>query len=244
MKLDEVRKLQQRKHREAAGLYLVEGEHLVLELEKACRTRPELLQSKLFVSEQRSDWRSPLDTQVISASQMARIADTREPQGLLAVVPVLQAAPPMEGERAVYLHEVQDPGNLGTLLRSLAWFGGFRCLLGPGSVDPYNPKAVRASMGAIFHVPVETGVPLGALDQRYRHIGCLGLEGETITSPAFTARDCLVFGGEARGLPEGWASLPDARAFTIGGCGAIESLNLASAAAMCLWELQRSTPEK
>ncbi len=242
MTLDEVRKLQQRKHREATGRYLVEGEHLVLELEKACHTRPELLGSRLFVSERRAGWRSALETQVISASQMARISDTREPQGLVAVVPMLPPAPPVAGERAVYLHEVQDPGNLGTLLRTLAWFGGFRCLLGPGSVDPYNPKAVRASMGAIFHLPVETGISLESLGGRYRRIGCLGLEGEAITSDAFADRDCLLFGGEARGLPAQWSSLPDARAFSIDGCGAIESLNVASAAAMCVWELQRKAP--
>ncbi|MFZ8887401.1 MAG: TrmH family RNA methyltransferase [Steroidobacteraceae bacterium] len=240
MTFEEIRQLKQRKHREAAGCYLVEGEHLILELEKAARTRPALRDATLYVSPSRADWRSPLKTQVISTSQMARLSDTREPQGLLAVVPMLPAAAPVAGERLVYLHEVQDPGNLGTLLRTLAWFGGFRCLLSPDSVDPYNPKAVRASMGAIFHLPVETGVALDAFAARCRRIGCLHLEGEPISSTAFAGCDGLLFGGEARGLPEAWTSLPHARAFNISGCGAIESLNLASAAAMCAWELNRS----
>jgi len=76
------------------------------------------------------------------------------------VVPLLVAQAQQPGERAVYLHEIQDPGNLGTILRTLAWFGGFRCLLSPNSVDVHNGKAVRASMGAIFHVAVEIDVPL------------------------------------------------------------------------------------
>ena len=77
-------------------------------------------------------------------------------------------AAPQPGERAVYLHEIQDPGNLGTILRTLAWFGNFRCLLSPDSVDVHNGKVVRASMGAIFHVPVEIDVPLEALPAALR----------------------------------------------------------------------------
>ena len=90
---------------------------------------------------------------------MMQISETRSPQGIAAVVPLLTAPAPQPGERAIYLHEIQDPGNLGTILRTLAWFGGFRCLLSPDSVDVHNGKVVRASMGAIFHVPVEIDVP-------------------------------------------------------------------------------------
>ncbi len=92
---------------------------------------------------------------------------------------------PRKDEKAIYLHEVQDPGNLGTILRTLAWFGGFRCLLGPGSVDPYNPKVVRASAGAIFHLPFETDVGMDSLRDRYDRIACLDMRGEALTSPGF-----------------------------------------------------------
>ena len=146
MKLDDVRKLQQRKYREDLGHFLVEGEHLVLELQKAARARQALRGAKLYVTRAHAGWTSPFETQVVSDLQMARISDTRTPQGLVAVVPMLPAPAPRPGEKAIYLHEVQDPGNLGTILRTAAWFGGLRCLLGPGSVDPYNPKVVRASM--------------------------------------------------------------------------------------------------
>ena len=114
------------------------------------------------------------------------------------------------GERAVYLHEIQDPGNLGTILRTLAWFGNFRCLLSPDSVDVHNGKVVRASMGAIFHVPVEIDVPMDvAAANDFARIACLDLDGEPVASPAFREFDCYVFGNEARGLPR--EQMSDAR---------------------------------
>src|SRR5690606_30068709 len=146
MTLSELKKLHQKKYRASTGFYLVEGEHLILELQKAARRNPALNASQLYVTAKHEQWRTPFTKHVISERQMQQLADTRTPQGLIAVVPILPPAPPTAGERAVYFHEIQDPGNLGTVLRTLAWFGGFRCLLSPGSVDPYNAKAVRASM--------------------------------------------------------------------------------------------------
>jgi TrmH family RNA methyltransferase len=137
------------------------------------------------------------------------------------------------------LHEVQDPGNLGTILRSLAWFGGFRCLLSPDSVDPYNAKVVRASMGAIFHVPIEADIPLESLRDRFARIACLDMQGERLTSGDFRRCDCYVFGNEARGLPPAALAALGAQSFTIPGSGAIESLNLASVVGMSLYELNR-----
>ncbi|MBS0611563.1 MAG: RNA methyltransferase [Proteobacteria bacterium] len=240
MKLDELRKLHVRKHREAAQRFLVEGEHPVLELQKAAMLRPELAGTELLVTREHANWRSPFPVHVISALQMARLSDTRSPQGIIAVAPLLRPIAPRRGERAVYLHEVADPGNLGTILRTLAWFGRFRCLLSSGSVDPYNSKVVRASSGAIFHVPVEEGVALPALAQRYPRIACLDLKGEGIDSPGFRECDVYVFGNEARGLPRAELAELKARSFTIHGGGSIESLNLAAALNMCAYELHRA----
>jgi TrmH family RNA methyltransferase len=239
MKLDDVRKLQQKKFRDQLGHFLVEGEHLVLELQKAARASPALLKSRLYVTQAHAPWQGPFETQVVTDAQMARISDTRTPQGLLAVVPMVPASAPRAGERAVYLHEARDPGNLGTILRALAWFGGWRCLLGPGSVDPYNPKVVRASMGAIFHVPVETDVGLESLRERFSRIACLDMQGEPLPSAGFAAHDCYLFGNEARGLPRESLAALAARPYTIRGGGAIESLNLASVVGICLYELNR-----
>jgi RNA methyltransferase, TrmH family len=239
MKLDDVRKLQQKKFRDLLGHFVVEGEHLILELQKAARQDPALRRAVLYVTREHAGWESPFETHVIADHQMKRISDTRNPQGMVAVVPALIAPAPREGERAVYLNEVQDPGNLGTILRSLAWFGAFRCLLSPDSVDPYNAKVVRASMGAIFHVPIETDVALDSLPDRFARIAALDMQGEPPTSSDFRHCDCYVFGNEARGLPRASLAKLGAQTFTIPGCGAIESLNLASVVGMCLYELNR-----
>jgi TrmH family RNA methyltransferase len=239
MKLDDVKKLHQKRYREELGHFLVEGEHLVLELQKAAAGNPLLRGAELYVTSEYQHWRSQLTTHVISAAQMAQISDTKTPPGIIALAPILPAAAPREGERSIYLHEIQDPGNLGTILRTLAWFGNCRCLLSPGSVDPYNPKVVRASMGAIFHVPLERDIQLPALCARFKRIACLDMAGDALQSPDFRKFDCYLFGNEARGLPAGQIAALGAKGFTIRGQSAIESLNLASAVNICLYELNR-----
>ena len=241
MKLDDIKKLQQKKYRSEFGHFLVEGEHLLLELQKAAMHTPALLDSQLYVTAAHEHWQSPFRTQLISDRQMAQIADTQTPQGILAVVPMAALTPPASAasERAIYLHEIQDPGNLGTILRTLAWFGNFRCLLSPGSVDPYNPKVVRASMGAIFHVPLELDVELDSLRTRYARIACLDMQGEPVQLASFQDADCYLFGNEARGVPREHLLALGARPFTIPGCGTIESLNLSATVNICVYELNR-----
>jgi RNA methyltransferase, TrmH family len=239
MKLEDIKKLHQKKFREELGHFIVEGEHLVQELEKAAARDPRLRASEIYVTRDFAHWSSRLPLHVVQSKQLAQISETRSPQGIAAVVPLLEPAPPRAGERAIYLHEIQDPGNLGTLLRTLAWFGGFRCLLSPDSVDVHNGKVVRASMGAIFHVPVEHDVPLDALAQRFSPVACLDLGGAPITSADFGDFGCFVFGNEARGLPRDAVAALRARSFTIPGAGAIESLNVATAVNLCVYELNR-----
>lgn len=239
MKFDDVKKLHQKRYREEHGYYLVEGEHLVLELQKAAERNSQLSMCELYLTKEHAAWHSPFVTHVVNAGQMAQLSDTRTPQGIVALVPVLPPPAPRQDEQAIYLYEIQDPGNLGTILRTLAWFGNLRCLLSPGSVDPHNSKVVRASMGAIFHVPVEFDVELAALRDRYARLACLGLTGAPVQSPEFAGFDCYLFGNEARGLPRERLAGFDLTSFTIAGQGAIESLNLAAAVNMCVYELNR-----
>lgn len=239
MRFDDVKKLHQKKYRERFDRFLVEGEHLVLELQKAAQDNPSLRACELYVTSAYADWQSPFALHVLDDRQFAQLAETETPQGIVAVAPLLSAAAPVSGERAVYLHEIQDPGNLGTILRTLAWFGGFRCLLSPGSVDPFNSKVVRASMGGIFHVPLERDVELDTLAARFERIACLDMAGSALHEPAFKAFDCYLFGNEARGLPRDRLSGVSAQPFAIDGAGAIESLNLATAVNICVYELQR-----
>ncbi|GGW81723.1 TrmH family RNA methyltransferase [Alteromonas halophila] len=245
MKLDDVKKLHQKKYRVEFGHYLVEGEHLIIELHKALTHSADAQRITLYITEARQDWArefaSDFDVKMVSDKQMARLSDTKTPQGVVACVPLPTHSTRQTGvahnARCIYLHEVQDPGNLGTIIRTLAWFGGFQLLLSPNSVDPFNSKVVRASMGAIFHLPIETDCALKTLPQRFDKFAYLDLQGEAITTPAFANYDCYLFGNEARGVPLDKVSASNAQAFTIAGSGTIDSLNLASSVGICAYQL-------
>lgn len=238
MKLDEIKKLNQKKYRNQFGRYLVEGEHLLLELEKTDHNNCEVL-----VTENYQDWPTRFNKTLISSKQMSAISDTKTPQGIVAVVPFQRTSEnhssTPSAQKTIYLYEIQDPGNLGTILRTLGWFGGMKCLLSPGSVDPYNPKVVRSSMGAIFHVDVELDVTLEQLQQTHPKIATLDMQGSALSDSRFSECDCYLFGNEARGVPRDALTEFDVQPFTISGNGAIESLNLATAVNMAMYELHR-----
>ncbi len=242
LSFDEMRKLQQRKYRERFGFFIAEGEHLVQELEKASDSNAALRASEIYVSDAQAFSSKRFETHVISAKHMARICATQTPQGIFALVPIsalTQERLSSSAQRAVYLYEVQDPGNLGTILRSLAWFGAARCLLSPGSVDPFNPKVVRASMGAIFHVPIETEVPLAAIAENYPRIAALDMQGKDIADPQFGEHDLYIFGNEARGIPHADLAHLQPSLFSIPGTGAVESLNLGTVVSLCAYAISR-----
>lgn len=241
MKLDDVKKLHQKKYRSQFGFYLVEGEHLVLELQKSVAGTPKNTIT-LYVTEAYGAFVERLgpsfETVMVTDKQMAKLSDTKSPQGIIACVPLPNERSQLSTQtRSIYLHEIQDPGNLGTIMRTLAWFGGFRLLLSPQSVDPFNSKVVRSSMGAIFHVPLELEVQLSELKERFNSFAYLDMQGESINAPAFENYECYLFGNEARGVPTNALSDFNADPFTIPGCGAIDSLNVASALNMCAYQL-------
>jgi len=245
MTFNDLKKLRHREYRDQTGLYLAEGEHLILELIRTLTGTPELANAQIFVTHEYESeklpqpWPAALAVKRLGARQMAALSDTQTPQGVVAVVPMVPPPPPRAGERIIYLHEIRDPGNLGTILRTLAWFGNFRCLLSPQSADLYNLKVVRASMGAIFHVPVERDVTLETLRARYPRLARLGLHGKPISSPEFRGFDGYVFGNETRGLPMDIVQKLRGETFSIPGKQKIESLNLAAAVNICAYELAR-----
>lgn len=281
MKLSDVKKLHQKKYRTQFGFYLVEGEHLVLELLKAIRqdvnfnTIPNETLS-IYVTNEYEVWleralsreaavesgqskispneRVPaVKVERLTPIQMQQLSDTKSPQGIIARVPLKTASSSkdinsvsdesansqLNQQRYIYLYEVQDPGNLGTILRTLAWFGNFTLLLSPNSVDPFNSKVVRASMGAIFHVDMELNVTLEDLASRFSQFAYLDMHGDEIKSQHFGNFQCYLFGNEARGVPTEEIARLNAAAFTITGSGKIDSLNLASAVNICTYELSQ-----
>ncbi|MGB1091013.1 MAG: TrmH family RNA methyltransferase [Oceanobacter sp.] len=249
MKFELAKKLNQKKYRQQSGYCLLEGEHLLDELEKSS-----LQDVELWLTPDRENWDSRFTKHIISERQMSQLSDTRSPQGMIASVSMVemqQAATSRSAQhsgsssqlKTLYLFEIQDPGNLGTILRSLAWFGGWRCLLSPGSVDPYNGKVIRSSMGAILNVPIELDVPLEQLPERFGKIATLDMKGSPIQDASFQNFDCYLFGNEARGVPQQQADQMQLTRFTIpsgsSGSPGVESLNLGTAVSTCVYELSR-----
>jgi TrmH family RNA methyltransferase len=189
---------------------------------------------------------------LVSGEVMAALAQTVTPQGLVAVcaaldqplADVLAAAPRLV---AVLAH-ARDPGNAGTVIRTADAAGADAVLLTGDSVDPYNGKCVRASAGSLFHLPVTVGSAVDADLPALRAAGLrvLAADGHADLDLDRAADDGLldgptawVFGNEAWGLPDATRSLADA-VVRVPIHGRAESLNLASAAALCLYASARA----
>lgn len=168
---------------------------------------------------------------------------TEHPQGIGAVVRM--AAEPTWEEIAalekpvLLLDGIADPGNAGTILRAAEWFGVGAVLFGNGSVDPYNPKTVRASMGACFRVPVRGNVGAGDILKLERPVYALDKGGALrLGTDRPERRGVFVVGNEAHGLSGFWQG--KAQLLAIPGSGSGESLNAAMAAVILCWELSRA----
>ena len=175
---------------------------------------------------------------------MASISPVKTPQGVLFTCRLPQAPLPqtLTGRRYVLLDGVQDPGNVGTILRTLDAFDADGLLLTGGCADPYGWKAVRSSMGAVFRRPIYFGTPeeLAAL----LHRSDLSLYGAALREDTVDARQAdytrcvLAIGSEGRGLSREVLDLCD-QTIRIPMSDRCESLNAAIAAAVLLWESWR-----
>ena len=201
MKFDDIKKLHQKKFREELGYFLVEGEHLVQELQKAALHDPRLrAQRDLCDARVRALAQPAADARDQShahgADQRDALAAGHRRGGAAA-----RAAAPRAGERAIYLHEIQDPGNLGTILRTLAWFGEFPLPAEPGQRRPAQRQGGARQHGRHLSRAGRNRCGAGSLRERFERIACLDMQGEPVASPQFREFDCYVFGNEARGLP-------------------------------------------
>jgi TrmH family RNA methyltransferase len=178
----------------------------------------------------------------VDAATLAELAPTRHPQGVLAVVDEPGAATwrPAE-DTAIFLEGVQDPGNLGAVLRSAAGLGAAAVLLSEGSADPFHPAAVRGSAGACFRIPVERRIAVAEAAQRLRLAGgglwAAGASGTPIEAWRPARPTLLLLGAEGAGLSaaardaaDGLVTIPLERG--------LDSLNLAVAAGILLERLR------
>jgi TrmH family RNA methyltransferase len=182
-----------------------------------------------------------------------RVASTESPQAPLTVVEIRDADPVAELARArfvIVLDRVQDPGNVGTILRSAEAAGAEVVALTPGSVDPYNPKVVRASAGSVFHLPVVTASIEDVSAAGFSLVGTSSHEapGRTVlmhTEAELSGRVALVMGNEAAGLPDEWTDDvgPIDQWVTIRHAGRSESLNVAMATTVLAFEVARQSAQ-
>jgi TrmH family RNA methyltransferase len=240
--------LRSAKERRGSGEFVIEGPHL---LEAALEKAPGRILYVAFTADANSRQLSlsarcakhGIATHSIPAKLSFRISDTEEPQGIFAVVSIPNAEK-ITGNFAIALDGVQDPGNVGTIIRTSAWFGVRSLILGEGSADPYGPKTVRATQGAIFDVSMER---CSALLTRLKE---LQLESWRIVATAldpiakpiydfkFQKKSILVLGSEAHGISAEILEIADEK-IAIPRFGSGESLNVAASAAVVLYELRR-----
>ena len=231
-KLKEIRKLRQRRRwRERSGLFVAEGEDLLSAADA----------QGWIAIERYAAAGSGLPGVSVEADLLASASGLGSGTRTLAVYEERWAPAPV-GPLCVYLHGVHDPGNVGAVLRSAQAFGASSVALGPGTADPYSPKAVRASMGAVFAVPLARA-EMGDLPGT--KIALVARAGETLnelwrsgctyaTSSAIGAT--VMIGAERDGLPDEVVAGADVVAHIP---IATDSLNAAMAATVALYELSR-----
>ncbi|GAA5101193.1 RNA methyltransferase [Microbacterium yannicii] len=245
-----VAKLTKRSARQETGLFLLEGPQAARE---ALAYRPDTL-VELFATpsalERHADVRDAakdagLEVVYTTEAVLDAMADTVTPQGIVAVArqsPTSLRDIFASGPRLVAIcEEVRDPGNLGTIIRAADAAGADAVILTGRTVDPYNPKVVRATTGSLFHVPVAVGADLATAVEKARAAGVRVIAADVGGGDFLASRDLLaeptawLFGNEARGLEDDALSLVDL-SLRLPIYGAAESLNLATAASVCLYE--------
>ncbi|WOP18376.1 RNA methyltransferase [Raineyella sp. LH-20] len=244
-----VRRLTTRKHREEDGEFLAEGRQAVREAVTygatvAVWVDRDLAGRHADLLDLALDHHIPVYE--VGSRLIATVSDTVTPQGIVAQVTtpeatlddVVSAAPRL----VLVCAQIRDPGNLGAVVRVADAFGAEAVVCTKGSVEWTNPKVVRASVGSVFHLPIVTGVGLDEVTGRLRDTGLQVLAadggGADLQDYAATGRlarpTAWVMGNEAWGLPTEDAALADA-VVGVPIWGRAESLNLATAAAVCLW---------
>lgn len=250
-RVKDVANLKQKKYRTETGAFFAEGLRAVIEAVQFAdlselffiKTEENKLTEIIKTAEEKGVRLYCVDEKV-----MAKLSDTKAPQGVLAVIKMpkdrLQKLRPGtvsdNNAPVVILDRVQDPGNLGTIIRTADAVGALGIILLEGCVDAFSPKVVRASMGSLFHLPVIQDVfPEEALTWCYRH----GYEpaatalknAQNMYKADLSKKMAFIFGNEANGVAEELQAAAETRLF-IPMAGQAESMNVAMAAGIILFE--------
>ena len=194
-----IRQLEQKKYRRREGVFVAEGTKVVGDL--LLRYRPEAV----FAT---ADWQAPagITPQLVTDDELRRISFLQHPQQVLALVPLPTNCKPstLNLELSIALDGVQDPGNLGTIIRIADWFGISTIICSEDTVDAWNPKVVQATMGSIARVNIiYLNLPdfLDTLPADFPVYGTF-LDGENIYTQQLTPDGLIIMGNEGNGISE------------------------------------------
>ena len=190
---------------------------------------------------------SKIALQKIPGAELEKISTLVNPDGMLGIGKIgsqTNKIAELKGQ-SLYLHRINDPGNLGTILRTAAWFGLDQILLSKGSVDPYNPKVIRAAMGGLFYIDIIRNVNFQELKasgrSKNQKIVAADMTGKNITRLSGIPENfILCMGSESHGLPDEIMSEAD-QIISIPKLGHGESLNLAISAGIIIKDFMLSS---
>ena len=233
--IKQVRQLHQKKFRTAEQLFIIEG---IKMLKEALRFNPECIQA-IYVSEKLElPFLVPNEKLIVVTDKVLRQLSTlKNPQGIVAVCRQFNAKIDQK-TFSIALDRIQDPGNMGTILRLAAWFGVKQIIASPDSVDQFNPKVVQASMGAIFNVSVVYTDLKEFLSQCDVPVYGALLSGENVYTQKLKPEGIILMGNEGNGISD--VLLPFITSpLHIPKFGEGESLNVAMATGVFLSEFCR-----
>ena len=230
-KLKKIAQLGQKKFREQTGLFVVEGQKSVLDFLDQGWVSEGLYSTKEIKG---------LVTQQVSEKEMQRMTQFKTASPLLGVFRQKHTGELPITETALILDGLNDPGNLGTILRQASWFGISHVVCSPNTVDAYNPKVVQASMGGLARVGVHYTDLESFLNQSSLTVYGFELGGQALSEISWQRPAHLVFGSESHGISAGIAQkLSYSLTIPSYGLQAVESLNVASASAIVLADFCR-----
>lgn len=252
-----LRALSRRKYREQHAEFLVQGIQPVLHAlaaradVRALIIAPALLTSEIALATVEKHRGIGLRVVQVTAPVFSSFAEREHPTGLAALIgmPRQTVAELKVTATSVFaaLYEISNPGNLGTIIRTVDAIGGSGVILIGASADPYDPTALKASRGAMFHLPLVRVPDAGAFadwcTRNAMNVITTSDQAETdLWTSAFRPPLVLVFGNEGGGLPP--ELLAEGHAVRIPMFGAVDSLNLAVAAGVLLYEVRRRTEDR
>ncbi len=234
--------LLQKKNRKSEKKFLVEGKRLCEEGLKSSYKCESIFYTEEFEKTEISFLTSHklVPTEKLKAVEFSKISDTKNPQGIAACFNIPAIHNRFSSNIIVALEGISDPGNVGTILRTCDWFGIKEVILSGECAEIYNPKTLRASMGAIFYLNISTSEnfidELKILKSKNYKIITSDMNGKNFGDFSFPPKSIITFSNEANGPSEELQKISD-EIITIPKFGNIESLNVASAAAVIISKL-------